>query len=127
VGGTRQDLDGVVLALGQISAKGKVSAEEINQIAERIPQVRAVMRAVFGTADTEAIQAMKLEANDFIRLLVAGLAELQRAQKGLQDELADISTMGMEMANDIGGELVRTLIPAFQDVLSVIAANREGL
>jgi tape measure domain-containing protein len=40
----KAELDGVVLALTQISAKGKISAEEINQIAERLPQIRTLMK-----------------------------------------------------------------------------------
>src|SRR5215213_7248360 len=37
VGKGKAELDGVTLALTQITAKGKVTAEEINQIAERVP------------------------------------------------------------------------------------------
>lgn len=35
VGGGKEELDGVVLALGQMKSKGTVSAEEMNQLAER--------------------------------------------------------------------------------------------
>lgn len=35
LGRSQADLDGVVLALGQIQTKGKVSAEELMQMAER--------------------------------------------------------------------------------------------
>ncbi|MEO0415251.1 MAG: tape measure protein, partial [Verrucomicrobiota bacterium] len=44
VGKGKNELDGVILGLSQIASKGVVSAEEINQIAERVPQVRAVMQ-----------------------------------------------------------------------------------
>ena len=43
VGKGKAELDGVILALTQMAAKGKISAEEINQIGERVPQIRAVM------------------------------------------------------------------------------------
>lgn len=46
VGKGKADLDGVLLAITQIVSKGKVSAEEINQIAERVPQIRRVMKDV---------------------------------------------------------------------------------
>jgi len=51
-GGGKEELDGVILALTQIAAKGAVSAEEINQMAERVPQVREAMKQAFGTANT---------------------------------------------------------------------------
>lgn len=40
VGGTTEDLAGVSLALQQIASKTRVSAEEINQIAERVPTLQ---------------------------------------------------------------------------------------
>jgi len=91
-GGTAADLDGVVLALTQIVSKGKVSAEEINQIAERVPQVRAVMQDMFGTADTETLQRMNIDAETFVSTLVEGFGKLQRAQAGLDEKLNDFTT-----------------------------------
>jgi tape measure domain-containing protein len=91
-GGTSADLDGVVLALTQIISKGKVSAEEINQIAERVPQVRAVMKDMFGTADTETLQKMNIDAETFVATLVEGFGKLERAQAGLDEKMNDFST-----------------------------------
>ena len=91
-GGTATDLEGVVLALTQIISKGKVSAEEINQIAERVPQVRAVMKDVFGTADTEALQKMKIDAEDFVNALIGGFSSLDRATAGLDEKMSDFRT-----------------------------------
>jgi tape measure domain-containing protein len=91
-GGTSADLDGVVLALTQIISKGKVSAEEINQIAERVPQVRAVMKDMFGTADTETLQRMNIDAETFVSTLVEGFGKLERAQAGLDEKMQDFST-----------------------------------
>ena len=91
-GGTASDLDGVILALTQIISKGKVSAEEINQIAERVPQVRRVMQNVFGTSDTDALQKMKMTAEEFVTSLIGGFSELDRATAGLDEQMSDITT-----------------------------------
>jgi tape measure domain-containing protein len=98
-GGTSADLDGVVLALTQIISKGKVSAEEINQIAERVPQVRAVMQDMFGTADTETLQRMNIDAETFVATLVEGFGKLERAQAGLDEKMQDFSTSIRGAAN----------------------------
>ncbi len=126
VGGSSADLDGVFTALSQIAAKGNVFAEEINQIAERVPQVRAVMKDVFGTADTEAIQAMGLSAEEFISRMTEGFGGLTRASSGLQDNFSELSTLGMELANDVGAPVVKTLVPAFTELAALIAANKEA-
>ena len=79
VGKGKSELDGVILALGQIASKGAISAEEINQIAERVPQIRQVLVSAFGTASTEAIQKMGLSADVAIGKIIAGLEKLPKA------------------------------------------------
>ena len=79
VGKGKSELDGVILALGQIASKGAISAEEINQIAERVPQIRQVLVSAFGTASTEAIQKMGLSADVAIGKIIAGLEQLPKA------------------------------------------------
>ena len=79
VGKGKSELDGVILALGQIASKGAISAEEINQIAERVPQIRQVLVSAFGTASTEAIQKMGITADEAIKRIISGLEQLPRA------------------------------------------------
>ena len=79
VGKGKSELDGVILALGQIASKGAISAEEINQIAERVPQIRQVLVSAFGTASTEAIQKMGMSADVAIGKIIAGLEQLPKA------------------------------------------------
>lgn len=98
-GGTAADLDGVILALTQIISKGKVSAEEINQIAERVPQVRKVMKDAFGTADTEKLQKMNISSEEFVTKLIGGFGELQRSTAGLDEKMQDFRT-SVNLATD---------------------------
>lgn len=81
------ELDGVVLALTQIAAKGVVSAEEINQIAERLPQIRTLMQQAFGTASSEAIQKLGISSEQFIQGITAQLEKLPRATGGIKNAL----------------------------------------
>ena len=99
VGGGKADLDGVLLALTQIQAKGKVSAEEINQINERVPQVRAAMAAAFGTADTDALGKSTLTATQFIEGLVDELAKLPAVTSGARNQLDNYSDAWKELKN----------------------------
>jgi tape measure domain-containing protein len=91
VGRGKADLDGVIRALGQIMGKGKISAEEINQIAERVPQIRAIMKDAFGTANTEELQKMGLDSEQFISRIVASLQKLPRAAGGLRNDVENLS------------------------------------
>lgn len=125
-GGTAADLDGVILALGQIAAKGKVSAEEINQIAERSPQIRTVMKDVFGTADTEAIQKMNMGVMEFIERLIGGYGKLDRASAGLDEDLDSITQNLKTLVNEAAGPLVKELVPAFDEFTESVTANKEA-
>ncbi|NBT32239.1 MAG: hypothetical protein EBT13_10180, partial [Rhodobacteraceae bacterium] len=133
-GGTSADLDGVILALTQIISKGKVSAEEINQIAERVPQVRRVMQEAFGTADTEALQKMNIGAEEFVNTLIQGFAKLDRASAGLDEKFADITTTIETATNALVKGLVgegtaglSDLSSAVQDNLSLFESLGSGL
>jgi len=108
-GGTAEDLDGITLALTQISAKGKVSAEEINQLAERVPQIRMAMQDAFGTADTEVLQKRGIGAEKFIDGVVASLEKLPQAQTGIKNSMVNMFTAVRVALADFGEEIDKTL------------------
>ena len=115
VGGGAAELDRATLAMQQIGAKGKVSAEEINQLNEVIPQIRAVMKETFGTADTEQIQKMGIDANTFIEGITSGLQKLPQATGGIKNAIENagiamsstLASLGMSLneAFDITGRV----------------------
>lgn len=127
VGRGKADLDGVFLAFTQIVSKGKVSAEEINQIAERVPQIRKIMQEAFGTADTEAIQKLGLSSEEFIRKTLDGFSKLPRAVGGLRNSWENLTDTLTQSANAIGEQVVPAAIAAFGDLEKSIAGNRDTL
>jgi tape measure domain-containing protein len=102
VGGGAQDLDGVILAITQIISKGKVSAEEINQIAERLPQVRELMKDAFGTADTDALQQRGMGAEEFVNGLVGAAAELSRATATSKTQVENLKDAWKSLMVELG-------------------------
>jgi len=116
VGKGKAELSGVILALQQISSKGKISAEEINQLNERLPQIRKAMEAAFGTSDTEKLQQMGIDAEEFISKVTTEFEKLPAVQAGvnigfenLQDNLkilsVTIGTTFLPYVNEILGRL----------------------
>ncbi len=121
VGKGKADLDGVTLALTQIAAKGKVTAEDINQIQERTPQVRQAMIAAFGTGDTEQLQKMGVTANDFIDKIIAQLSKLPQVTGGAGNALENLSDKIKLTFLPIGQGLARMFEaaePAIEGVLT---------
>lgn len=130
VGGGKEQLDGVLLALTQIQAKGKVSAEEINQISERVPQVRAAMQAAFGTADTEALQGMGLTTTQFIEQLVAQLEKLPQVTSGARNSLDNYTDAWKELkteANEFTVKISAGLTDTVAGVLKTASRDIRAL
>jgi tape measure domain-containing protein len=128
VGGQKSDLDGVALALTQIKSKGVVSAEEINQIAERVPQVRTAMKAAFGTSSTEEIQKLGITATEFVTKLTAEMAKLPRATGGLQNALDNIDDSFKKAGRTVGAgffELFKAGPPIFNQLSNSLQSIAE--
>lgn len=105
VGKGKADLDGVGLALSQIIAKGKVSAEEINQIAERVPQIRKAMEGAFGTGDTEILQKMQMSSTEFIDKISTELGKLEQVTGGMRNSAENLSDQWFLLKTNLGDVL----------------------
>jgi tape measure domain-containing protein len=115
VGKGKSELDGVILALGQIASKGAISAEEINQIAERVPQIRQVLVSAFGTASTEAIQKMGLSADVAIGKIIAGLEQLPKA-----------TTSALTTFENLQDALEQAFLPIGRGILDIFSSAEGG-
>ena len=111
VGKGKAELDGVTLALQQIASKGKVSAEEINQLNERVPQIRKAMQAAFGTADTEVLGKMGIGSEQFIAGVVAQFEKLPKMLSGPQNAI-----------ENFGNALKVALMPLGQGILAMFTS-----
>jgi tape measure domain-containing protein len=128
VGGSKDDLSGVALALTQIKSKGVVSAEEINQLAERVPQVRTAMKAAFGTSSTEEIQKLGITATEFVTKLTSEMAKLPRATGGLQNALDNIDDSFKKAGRTVGAgffELFKAGPPIFNQLSNSLQSIAE--
>lgn len=126
VGKGKAELDGVNLALSQIVSKGKVSAEEINQIAERVPQIRKIMQQAFGTADTEKLQKANVNSLDFIRRIVTELEKLPKVTGGAQNSFENLADTAEQALVPLGNALLRFIVPAIDRLTPVIERLSEG-
>jgi tape measure domain-containing protein len=120
VGKGKSELDGVILALGQIQSKGKISAEEINQIAERVPQIRKAMIAAFGTADTEIIGKAKVTSEKFINAIITELEKLPKATGGAQNSFENLSDAYEQSMAKMGNASLRILVPALDKAVPLV-------
>lgn len=121
VGGGKAELDGVMTALMQIQAKGKVSAEEVNQLAERAPQVRAAMQEAFGTSDVEELGKKGIDSAMFIERIVEVLLKLPMVTGGARNVLdnyddawKELKNTALEFGVTMAGDWLNTVTGAVQ-------------
>jgi tape measure domain-containing protein len=124
-GGGKAELDGVTLALQQIAGKGKVAAEEINQLAERAPQVRTALLDAFGSADTELIQKLKLTSTEFFDRLTAQLERLPRVSGGVSNSFENLSDAFFRARAAIGEVLIPAVLPLVEGLAKLLERVRD--
>lgn len=118
-GGGKAELDGIVVALSQIIGKGTVSAEEVNQIAERFPGIRQIMVSEFGSASAEIIQKSVGPAG-FITGLIAGLEKLPQATGSAQTGIENFQDAIDQVNIAVGDALIGKLAKDFGELTSYI-------
>jgi tape measure domain-containing protein len=102
----KSELEGVIVALGQISSKGKISAEEIGQMAERLPGIRLLLKDAFGTSNTELIQKMGLTAEAAIEKMVGAAEKLPAATAGFRVTFENLQDALVAMTRPVGTGLL---------------------
>lgn len=103
IGKSSYDMKWVNLALGQIARKGKVYAEEILQLQERLPQIGPAIRNAFGTGNTEVLAKMGIDSQTFIEGIIREFEKLPSVAKGARvmwENLKDTATLAMGQIGD---------------------------
>lgn len=112
----KADLEGAILQLSQMASAGKLAGDELNIIAERVPQIRQVLKATFGTASTEEINKMGLSINQIIEQMITGLEQLPKASGGA------ITTF-----ENLQDAIDRAFLPIGRGILDIFGASENGM
>jgi tape measure domain-containing protein len=125
-GGTEEDLQGVSLALTQILSKAKVSAEEVNQLAERIPATRRMIQGAFGTSDSEAIAKRGITPDAFVRGIVEQAKLLPRAPESMTSQLKNVREDFRAAMGLIGKDVAAVLLPLLKSATAALRSFVDG-
>ena len=133
LGGGKEVLDGVTTALGQMAAKGKVSAEEMNQLAERgIPAWKMLADGI-GVSIPQAMKMAEkgaIDANKAIVSIINGMnekfpdmmAKQSQSFSGAMSNLQDSADIAL---TKIGQKLMETL--RLTDVIKALSMGISNL
>lgn len=132
VGGGQEELEGVSMALFQMSAKGKASAEEMNQLAERGIPAWQILSETMHKPIPELMKMSeqgKLMAKDVIPALVEGMGErfggaMQKQSQtfnGLMSTLKDNLKSFTAMITSDLFEKIKSFLPPIIDFVNRIS------
>jgi tape measure domain-containing protein len=115
LGGGKEQIDRVTLALGQMQAKGKVSAEEMNQLAELgIPGWKMIASAI-GISIPEAMKLAEkgaIDSTTAINALITGMNDkfpgmMEKQSKTINGVFSNLVDGATRTATLIGERLIR--------------------
>lgn len=129
IGGSGEDLQAISMAIFQMATKGKISAEEMNQLAERgIPAWDMVAQAM-GVSTQEVMKMSengKLFAKDVLPMLTEQLGKrfggaMQKQSQtfnGLMSTLKDNAKIAAGVITKDLFEKIKTILPPIIDILN---------
>ena len=141
-GGSKDKLNDALLQLSQIASAGKLAGDELNVMAQQIPQIRQAIKAAFGTTSTEQINKLGYSVDKIISMIIDQLEKLPAATTGFRvsfENLGDalnamvrpIGTGLLDMfqgANDSGTRLIDTMTRLTTSIGEVLSAiGRSGV
>ena len=140
-GGNAEQVDGALLALTQVFSKGKVSAEELNQIAERLPGTFTLFAQAAGKTGPElqkALEQGQVGLNDLMKFLALtgeryGATALEIAGSS-QDAGARLTVafqaMRLEVGNalqPLGAELQGTFAAFISEITPAVVSSAKAI
>ena len=112
LGGSQENIDSVVRALGQMASKGKVSQEEVLQLAEALPgfNVNAAIASAEG-----------MSVSDTLSLITAGGVDAATGIKAILDGMAQFP--GAAGAMEKQSQTLTGVFSTFKDTMSIALTN----
>lgn len=110
VGGTKDDLNEVIRQLGQLAARGQVTADNLKPVMERVPQVATIIREKFGANalgnPAETFKKLGISAQEFVKILETELeARIPKVTGGLKNMFENLSQSAKESLADVGNAI----------------------
>ncbi|MDD9149262.1 tape measure protein [Sporolactobacillus sp. CQH2019] len=120
-GGNSDTLNGVILALGQIQSKGKLSADEMNQLAEHGIPAWKILSKEMGKSPAELMKMAasgKLLSSQALPALQKGFAQLYggAAAKSANSFTGRLQNLG-EVLNKLAGAIAKPLFQPLSDAM----------
>lgn len=127
VGKGKHDLAGVILALTQTASSGRLLGQELRQLQQRVPQIRALLVDAFGTADTEELAKRGISARQFFQEIGGALLQLPRMTSGVQNAFENFQDALFRIRVFVGQRLLPPIVRALEQLDKSLSQNADSI
>jgi tape measure domain-containing protein len=128
VGGNQETMQGVSMALFQMASKGKISAEEMNQLAERGIKSWELLGEGMGLTTQEVMelsQQGKLYAKDALPMLIKGMERYEGAMEAQSKTYNGLMSTIKDLGKMISAELQKPMFELAKKYLPNVVEGME--
>lgn len=122
---SREDLAGAMRQLVQLKGSAQVYYRDLAFIIDKSPAISAAIRNIFGTVDTQAIQALGVKPKQFIELLVKELEKLPRAGSGWANLMENFRDEVKKTRAVFGAEIAKVVVPIIENLKNALQSLRD--
>ena len=122
-GGGKTELQRVTVQLGQLSAKGKILAQDLRPIIEAAPAVGRALREAFGTVDAQEIEELGLTTDQFLDRLVSQLERLPAVTGGPKNAFENLKDSLLQAGDAVG----RIMLPTVTRLTELLTQLLESI
>jgi hypothetical protein len=136
-GASQDDIKGIILATTQVLSKGKISAEEVNQIAERVPGTFVKLAQATGRSTAQLssdLQQGTVKIGDFVKFADSQFKEYDGAAKLIgsgPEKAGQRLELALTRMNELYGNFFTQIGAWFQDnatgVINWLNSNKSGI
>lgn len=131
VGRGRDDLQEVIRQLGQLGARGQVTADNLRPIIERVPQVAAIIKREFGGDalgnPAETFKKLGVSSQEFIDVITRELGKIPPVTGGIKNDFENLSDSVKIAMADAGNALAPFAKRLIDDFAVPAIANLSAL
>ena len=132
VGRGREDLAESIRQLGQLGARGQVTADNLKPLIERIPQLATIIKEKFGAEalgdPAKVFKQLGVDSKQFIEVILTELGKLPMVTGGAKNAIENFKDTVDQTAARIGEKLlpaVEALLPKLENFIKAIADTAD--
>lgn len=124
-GGTKEDLQAVLINFAQIRSVGKLTGDELRETLGRFPYFAQVLQRAFGTISTEKIGELQLSSEEFFNRIFDEMDKLPSVAGGAADSWEKLVDEFYKAQSAFGTPLLQPAIESMQDLTVFLRDNKD--